>query len=576
MLRGLDLTIPREARATLRAKVGQIGERLNDRLPREEVEPTVTTALSVCRALYMGSRSADALPLAMAALAQAELAEDRFLMRRAATACGVLSADTADVVGGIEYHVRVLRLAQADGDRLEMSRTWNNIGQAMNICASYDIAFRCYQRALALVEGEPGPVYSRYTACDNLADTCFQLGRLDEGVKYGEMALREMTPGFVEQDLYPAILLRRNLVRLLVAAGRLKEAEVHVGEAVSLAGRTSSPRAQIAAAAARAAHELATGRIDIALTRLNHTLTRAREVTATLRDTLASVIRAEEAAGNAARALLRLEELTDHVQGIALERARDHLELSSLRDALESARRPHHEHVRARLSAMLPPPAQPEGWKALQRLGVSAVMQIDDSGWHGVRVGALTKALALANGVAPIQALEMGLAAEIHDIGLLAVPSELMQRHRAGRLSREAIIPRHVEAGVQMLSDDRHPRVFMAREIAKYHHARWDGAGYPECVGGKFIPLAARMAAVADAYDGLVCGYAGVPAKGMGEALDELRSRAGSELDPDLVASFADLVRSETSNLGLDLGEEQGMDDFHELVVALKEDRGFV
>jgi putative two-component system response regulator len=203
-------------------------------------------------------------------------------------------------------------------------------------------------------------------------------------------------------------------------------------------------------------------------------------------------------------------------------------------------------------------------------------MRTDPTGWHGKRVGALSKALAMASGVDPLKALEIGFAAELHDIGMLSVPEELMAK-RASLCEREqAIMRRHIDAGVEILSDDRHPRVFLAREIVRYHHAHWDGSGYPERVGGKFIPFAARVCAIADEYDGMVSGVDSRPSQTMEQALAELAREAGRKFDPELVARFDRLVRAESEDLGVDLASASGMEGFQELVNALQEDRGFV
>ncbi|MEO5678018.1 MAG: HD domain-containing phosphohydrolase [Usitatibacter sp.] len=553
--------------------VGALLERLRAPLPAAEIDSVVDSALATCRRLYGNACSRDALPLAQATLAQCISAGNRALMLRAATACGLLSADMADVVGAIEYHVQALRIAIADENRVEMSRTWNNLGHTIGISGNFAMAARCYQRSLTLAEPQQGPVYSRFAACGNLADSYFQLGRIEEGIAFGERALREMTPGL---DPYAAILLRRNLVRLNVAAGRIEEAGRHLSEALAIAGETPSPRARIAADITRASYELAFGSADVALTRLDQVLERARQLPSTLRDTLVCVIRAEEAAGNAARALIRLEELSDHIYTLAIERARVHVELAGLREESAQTLEPGPDQDRARLGAKLSPPTTPDSWKTLQRLSVGAVMRIDDTGWHGRRVGALTKALALASGCGPLQALEIGLASELHDIGLLSVPEGILAKRGPINAAEHALVQRHAEAGAEILRDDAHPMVFMAREIAKYHHAHWDGGGYPERVGGRFIPMPARMCAIADAYDAMVCGIGHAAPRSMIDALAELSLQAGRQFDPELVSCFDALIRSESKDIGLDLEAGSGLEDFQELVLSLKEDRGFV
>lgn len=575
-LHALEPRLGELGRAELHEALAPMVERLHDTLPAEEVAPAVQEALALCRRLYAGARSGDGLNLARAALAQATIAADVKLQRLAGIACGLLAADAADIVTAIEHHVRVLRLAAASDNRVEMGSAWNNLGTAMGIAGNYEMAARCYLRCLGLLEAETDPIYGRFAACGNLADSMYQVGSFGDGLVYAERALLEQTPAFSEADPHSALLLRRTLVRLLVASDRVAEARPHVLEAVSIAERTRTPRAVIAAATTRAVYELAVGQTDLALTRLDQALSKARQVPAALRDTLAVVIRAEEAAGNAERALLRLGELSDHIYRFAVERARAHVELANLPVRIGTRLDADEAQARARLVSKLAPLSQPECWPALDRLAVSATMRFDKTGWHGKRVGALTKALAMASGLDPLQALEMGLAAELHDVGMMSVPEGILAKKGPLNEAEQALVRRHVDAAAEILSDDRHSRILLARDIARYHHAHWDGSGYPERVGGKLIPLGARVCAIADAYDSMVFGIDTRAPRTMDEALGELNRLAGQQFDPELVVCFDNLIRTETEDLGMDLSTNAGMESFQELVKALGEDRGFV
>lgn len=575
-LRTLPPKLARLGRAELRGHLAAVAEQLRGGAPALSPHDVVEAVVAVCRSLYAQSRSGEGLGLARAAHRLAVHAGEPPLMRRTATACGLLSADSADLVGAIEHHVFALRLAIAAGDIVAQGLVWNNIGLAMGISGHYELATRCYRRALALVENHGGPVYSRYTTYLNLSDSLFQVGAIDEGLPMARRAMREQTPEFREQDLHSALLLQRNLVRLLVAAGRPGEARPHVTECTALAERTGTSRSIIAASTAQASWEMAVGRVDVALTRLDDALSRARKVPAALRDTLACVIRAEEWAGNVERALARLGELSEHIYRFAIERARDHIELESLSDRTRTRLEHDEDQARARLASRAEPAAAPDEWSALERLSVSAVMRMDPTAWHGKRVGALVKALAMAHGSEPLRALEMGLAAELHDIGLMSVPEGILRKPGPLNERERAIVRRHADAGAEMLRDDRHPRVFMAREISAYHHCRWDGDGYPDGIAGKRIPLAARMCAVADAYDAMVCGLGSRAARSMEAALHELHREAGGQFDPELVASFDEVIHSGTEDLGVDLSTGPGAECFQALVNSLGQDRGFV
>jgi putative two-component system response regulator len=573
-VRGIEATISEIGRAELASALGPLIGRLHEVLGEAEREELCVYGMKLCRRLYSNARSGDALPLARAVLFQGFLSRAVDIERGASTVCGLLAADVGDVVEAVEHYVNALRLA--GDDRLEAGAVWNNIGIAMRIAGNYEMAGRCYQRALDLVRSHAAPFYFRYVTCVNLAQSHFQVSSFADGLRFGEQALAEQTEEFRDKDPLVALLLRRNLVRLLVALGRVPEAEAHVAEATTLADRIRTPRARIAAAITRSVYELALGQTDVSLTRLENALSTAREVPAALRDTLGSMISAEETAGNSERALLRLTELSDLVYREAIEQARSHMEFAEISSAIPSNADRLQEQARARLISKRSPAGQPEGWGALERLAVTAVMRTDATGWHGKRVGALSKALAMASGLDPLQSLEIGLAAELHDIGMVSIPEELAGKKGALSEREQAIVMRHVDAGAEILRDDRHPRIFLAREIVRYHHARWDGCGYPDRVGGKFIPLAARICAIADAYDELVSGLGSRVVKTMDEALAELRREAGSRFDPELVARFEEMVRTESEDLGVDLASTSGMEGFQELVNALQEDRGFV
>jgi putative two-component system response regulator len=562
-------------RSELARMLSPHARRLQGSVPREEVSPLIDAAAATYRNLYALGRSDEALPLAASVLAQARRLGDPVLVWRSLTDCGILSADAFDIVGSLELHQQALKIAVDARNAVNQGLSWNNIGIALALAGSPGMAARAYRRALQSLESHGQHVHARYAACTNLANSLFHLGEFEEGLLFAARALLEMTPEFAQRDPHAAILLRRNLVNLTVATGRIEEAAAHVEILADLTDGSPSPRAFIAAATGRAVFELAIGQHDIALTRLDQALSKARQTPPALRDTLVCVIRAEEAAGYPERALARLQELSEHVYRFAIERALRHIELADLAEGLNASERAY-QQTRARLADRVERPDAPAGWEALRRLAASAALRMDATGLHGVRVGALAQSLALECGEPPLQALEIGLAAQLHDIGLVSVPEGILAKRGALNPVEQAAYLRHTDAGADILRDDRHPRVQMAREMARYHHARWDGTGYPDKVGGRHIPLAARICAVADAYDERVCGLRSPKAANMSEALAGLARAAGGELDADLVAHLECAVRKETANYGIDPAAPSGLEDFHELITLLQEDRGFV
>lgn len=119
---------------------------------------------------------------------------------------------------------------------------------------------------------------------------------------------------------------------------------------------------------------------------------------------------------------------------------------------------------------------------------------------HAMGVSRFSEALAADIGFSSEMVSEISFAARWHDIGKLAIPDEVLRK--PGKLDEReiAIMHKHAMAGQALLGDDA-PQ--MMRDVAAYHHERYDGTGY-EKLKGETIPLAARIVNVADVHDALI------------------------------------------------------------------------
>jgi len=131
----------------------------------------------------------------------------------------------------------------------------------------------------------------------------------------------------------------------------------------------------------------------------------------------------------------------------------------------------------------------------------------------------------------------------LHDIGKVGVPDSVLLK--PGKLSKEEfeIMKRHVDLGAETLQAalDRYPHarfLIVAREIAMYHHERWDGRGYPQGLAGENIPLAARILALADVYDALTSKRAYKDAFSHEVSRDIIIKDSGKHFDPAIVDAF--------------------------------------
>lgn len=135
---------------------------------------------------------------------------------------------------------------------------------------------------------------------------------------------------------------------------------------------------------------------------------------------------------------------------------------------------------------------------------------------------------------------KLELAGLLHDIGMIGVGEETL--NKSGSLSNEEVeaIKKHVMYGVKILEDIKQLKDVV--EIIKYHHERFDGSGYPEGISGEAIPLGSRIIAVADSYDGMVSKRSYREELSHETALQQIESQAGHQFDPVVVQSFKAII----------------------------------
>ncbi|HWQ24805.1 MAG TPA: HD-GYP domain-containing protein [Gaiellaceae bacterium] len=154
-------------------------------------------------------------------------------------------------------------------------------------------------------------------------------------------------------------------------------------------------------------------------------------------------------------------------------------------------------------------------------------------------------ALELTRKVDPVLARsrELRYGFLLHDIGKIGVPDAILLK--PGPLTRAEMkrLEQHTTLGEQLVSSI--PFLSgVARQVIAHHHERWDGRGYPAGLKGEEIPLAARIFAVADAFDAITSDRPYRGASSLEVALTELQRHAGSQFDPAMVEAFVPLAGS--------------------------------
>ena len=139
---------------------------------------------------------------------------------------------------------------------------------------------------------------------------------------------------------------------------------------------------------------------------------------------------------------------------------------------------------------------------------------------------------------------QLAQSAPLHDIGKVGIPDHILLK--PGKLTPDewAIMKTHAEIGAeaiaQAIADSARPVEFLkiAQEIARGHHEKWDGSGYPRGLAGDGIPISARLMALADVFDALICARVYKPPMPYEEAYSIIVSGSGTHFDPDVVDAF--------------------------------------
>jgi putative two-component system response regulator len=137
-------------------------------------------------------------------------------------------------------------------------------------------------------------------------------------------------------------------------------------------------------------------------------------------------------------------------------------------------------------------------------------------------------------------------AMALHDVGKIAIPDRILLK--PGRLTDEefAVMKTHTTRGKEIIGElgDVNSSLYLrhCEDICYGHHERYDGTGYPQGVGGNDIPLAARIASLADVYDALVCARVYKAALPYDKAAGIIQAGRGTQFDPILVDAAAAIL----------------------------------
>ena len=173
-----------------------------------------------------------------------------------------------------------------------------------------------------------------------------------------------------------------------------------------------------------------------------------------------------------------------------------------------------------------------------------------DTGEHVARVARAATEIAVAllrrGGMPEIDDSfieQIGLASILHDVGKIAIPESILLKPGPLDFAERLLMQEHVKLGQEILlraarRSDNGELLRKAAEIARHHHEKYDGSGYPTGLKGREIPLSARIVALVDVFDALISIRPYKKAWPVEEAVDYIRAQSGLHFDPVVVEEF--------------------------------------
>jgi diguanylate cyclase (GGDEF)-like protein len=176
--------------------------------------------------------------------------------------------------------------------------------------------------------------------------------------------------------------------------------------------------------------------------------------------------------------------------------------------------------------------------ETIRRLGQAAEFRDSETGGHVERMSRYCALLGRGLGLDEERCELLRVASPLHDIGKIGISDEILLKPGPLTKRERTDMERHAELGYRLLAGSQSELLELAAVIAWTHHERFDGRGYPRGLAGEEIPLAGRIASVADVFDALTSDRIYRPAFGLDETVDLMRLGRGTQFDPIVLDAF--------------------------------------
>jgi putative two-component system response regulator len=178
--------------------------------------------------------------------------------------------------------------------------------------------------------------------------------------------------------------------------------------------------------------------------------------------------------------------------------------------------------------------------ETIERLAIAAEYRDEETGRHVIQMSRYCEVLARAAGADHDLCDSIRDAGSLHDVGKIGIPDRILLKPRPLTADERVVMQTHAEMGHRILGGSQSPLLQLAAEIALSHHEWVDGTGYPQGLAGDAIPLAGRIAAIADVFDALTTNRVYRKAFPLMEAVEMMKRGSGWHFDKDLLDVFWD------------------------------------
>lgn len=167
-----------------------------------------------------------------------------------------------------------------------------------------------------------------------------------------------------------------------------------------------------------------------------------------------------------------------------------------------------------------------------------------DTGEHIYRIGRSCVLIGKELSLSAAELERLYYSSLLHDVGKIGIPDSILLKKGPLTTEEWEIMRTHTTLGANILNRTDIEFFSTARDIALYHHERWDGNGYPEGLSGTDIPLMSRICSVADVFDALLSNRSYKKSWKDTDAVEVIKKGAGKAFDPDVVDAFMKVLDS--------------------------------